>query len=198
MRIKKVPFIILLIIALLASSPAIAEEFQNMVGKQVQGQFPVKVNGKELEVQAIVIDGTSYLPIRAISEALGKEVTFDPVLGIEVKDKEVSQQVTTTQPASKPEMSDEDKEAIANAEEQILKCQRMIEENIAKIAAIDQEIGEIQKLLDGMTGDNKKYYEKKIEVLNTNKQTAIEMNEIYEQIIESSKAYIEKIKSKYE
>lgn len=198
MRIKKVPFIILSIIALFASSPAIAEEFQNMVGKQVQGQFLVKVNGKELEVQAIVIDGTSYLPVRAISEALGKEVTFDPVLGIEVKDKEVSQQVTTTQPASKPEMSDEDKETIANAEEQILKCQRMIEENIAKIAAIDQEIGEIQKLLDGMTGDNKKYYEKKIEVLNTNKQTAIEMNEIYEQIIESSKAYIEKIKSKYE
>ncbi len=60
---------------------------ENLIGRVVEGVFPVKVNGKEIEKQAIVIDGTSYLPVRAIGDALGLEVSFDADLGIELTQK---------------------------------------------------------------------------------------------------------------
>lgn len=68
----------------------------SIVGKQVQGSFPVKVDGKQLSSSAAVIDGTSYLPVRAVGEALNKEVTFDADLGIELKSKGGTQVPDTT------------------------------------------------------------------------------------------------------
>jgi len=46
-------------------------------GKEVQGTFPVYVNGKELDVPAVVIDGNSFLPVRKISESVNYNVNFD-------------------------------------------------------------------------------------------------------------------------
>lgn len=62
-------------------------EVQSLIGRVVQGIYPVKVNGVKLEKQAIVIDGTSYLPVRAIGESLGFDVSFDSNSGIELKQK---------------------------------------------------------------------------------------------------------------
>lgn len=59
-----------------------ADEVISLIGKQVQGTFPVKVFNKMLSDQAIVIDGTSYLPVRAIGEALNMQVSFDSQTGI--------------------------------------------------------------------------------------------------------------------
>ncbi|OCT12639.1 hypothetical protein A8709_33045 [Paenibacillus pectinilyticus] len=59
----------------------------SIVGKTIQGQFPVKISGKSLDTQAAVIDGTSYLPVRAIGEALNMDVSFNSDLGIELKPK---------------------------------------------------------------------------------------------------------------
>jgi hypothetical protein len=65
-----------------------AEEIiSSIIGKTVQGSFPVKIDGKQIIEQAAVIDGTSYLPVREIGEALNKDVTFDANLGIELKSK---------------------------------------------------------------------------------------------------------------
>lgn len=47
------------------------------VGKEVQGTFPIYVNGKELDVPAVVIDGKSFLPVRKISESVNYDVNFD-------------------------------------------------------------------------------------------------------------------------
>ena len=62
-------------------------EVSTMIGKAIQGSFPIKLDGKQLKDQAIVIDGTSYLPVRAIGDALNLDVSFNSDLGIELKKK---------------------------------------------------------------------------------------------------------------
>jgi len=48
----------------------------SLVGKYVQGEYPVKVDGSPLANKSIAIDGTTYAPLRAIGEAIGYDVTF--------------------------------------------------------------------------------------------------------------------------
>lgn len=69
-------------------------EVVSLVGRAIEGTFPVKISGKQLDQGAIVIDGTSYLPVRAIGEALNMDVSFNADLGIELKKKEVAPTVT--------------------------------------------------------------------------------------------------------
>lgn len=57
-------------------------EVSDMIGKVVDGVFPVTVDGELLANEAIVIQGTSYLPVREFSETLGYEVSFDMIEGI--------------------------------------------------------------------------------------------------------------------
>lgn len=76
-------------IALTISATTYADDITSLIGKTVQGVFPVKVNGDILAKTAIVIDGTSYLPVRAIGDAIGYDVSFNADLGIELKQKEI-------------------------------------------------------------------------------------------------------------
>lgn len=72
---------------------------ESLVGKQVQGEVPVKLNGAQLDNKAAIIDGSSYLPVRAIGEALGLNVDFqnnEAVLN--QKPKEEAPKVTGTTP----------------------------------------------------------------------------------------------------
>lgn len=64
-----------------------AEEIQTVVGKVIQGEFPVKIGDKELTNKAIVVDGTSYLPVREFGEAIGYEVKFSADLGVTLSPK---------------------------------------------------------------------------------------------------------------
>jgi hypothetical protein len=48
----------------------------NLIGKSVEGTFKVKLNGNTVSKDAIVVDGSSYLPVRAAGEALGLNVDF--------------------------------------------------------------------------------------------------------------------------
>lgn len=80
-------------IALTITSSVFADDIQSLIGTKVQGEFPIKVNGESLEKPAIVINGTSYLPNRAIADALGMDIKFDADLGIELKAKEVSEKM---------------------------------------------------------------------------------------------------------
>ena len=66
-----------LLVGFLLTIPAYAiAEQASMVGKKVQTEYPVFVDGKKLNVKAIAIDGTSYAPLRAIGEAIGYDVKF--------------------------------------------------------------------------------------------------------------------------
>lgn len=67
-------------------------EVVNMIGKVVDGTFAVKVGDNTIDTPAIVIEGTSYLPVRAIGDAIGYTVGFDSDLGITLTPKAVTQQ----------------------------------------------------------------------------------------------------------
>jgi hypothetical protein len=79
-----------LIVGLILAIPvgAHADEVISLVGKTIQGEFDVSLNGKKLNNRAIVIDGTSYVPIREIGESFGLDVSFDSNKGISLKQKE--------------------------------------------------------------------------------------------------------------
>jgi hypothetical protein len=83
---KKFIIGVLVGISITAAGSAYADDIvQSVVGKSVDGQLPVKISGKELSTQAIVVEGTSYLPVRAVGESLNMEVKYDPATGIELK-----------------------------------------------------------------------------------------------------------------
>lgn len=49
----------------------------NMIGKKIEVEVPVKLNGEYLNVNAIGVNGTTYLPVRAAFEAVGGDVKWD-------------------------------------------------------------------------------------------------------------------------
>jgi hypothetical protein len=75
---------------ILAFTVSAHAEVTNMIGKVIDGAFPVKVNGTTLQNQALVIEGTSYLPVREFAESLGMDVKFDANMGIELTRKTVT------------------------------------------------------------------------------------------------------------
>lgn len=86
-----------------AAGNAYADDIvQSIVGKKIEGQFPIKIAGKQLTTQAAVVDGTSYLPVRAIGDALNMDVKFDANLGIELTEKGVVKVPETPQATSMP------------------------------------------------------------------------------------------------
>lgn len=48
----------------------------SLIGKRIDGQFPIRVNGELSEVPAITIDGVSYIPLRAAGELFGAKVSW--------------------------------------------------------------------------------------------------------------------------
>lgn len=74
---KKFVMGLVLGIGLTIAVSAAAEGIQSLVGKQVDGQATVVLDGNELGTQAVIIEGTSYAPVRAIGEAVGREVGWE-------------------------------------------------------------------------------------------------------------------------
>jgi hypothetical protein len=71
--------------ALAITTSAYADNITSLIGRTIQGEFPVTIEGKELSKKALVIDGTSYVPLRAFGDAIGYNSTFDAELGITFK-----------------------------------------------------------------------------------------------------------------
>jgi len=73
----------------------------SLIGKEVQGEYAVKVDGTTLAKKSIAIDGTTYAPLREIGEAIGYDVDFLNKEVVFTKNKaEVggSEPVTTSDP----------------------------------------------------------------------------------------------------
>lgn len=85
-------------------------EVSNFVGRVIEGAFPVKYNNASIG-EGLVVDGTTYLPVRRLGEAMGLNVSFDADLGVSLTKsvtdttydttKEV-QPVVTTQVTTEP------------------------------------------------------------------------------------------------
>lgn len=79
-------------------------EVSSFVGRVVEGMFPVTYNAAPLG-DALVLDGTTYLPVRKLGEALGLTVSFDADLGVNLTKNTVGDSVysnNTEQPAENP------------------------------------------------------------------------------------------------
>lgn len=70
-------YLIGIVVGMLISvgTTALADEISN-VGKKIEVEVPVVLNGEELPVKAVAFEGTSYLPVRAVGESLGLEVDY--------------------------------------------------------------------------------------------------------------------------
>jgi len=62
--------------AVLLFGTSVLAESVTMVGKTIQSEIPVYLNGENLAVNAIAVDGASYLPVRVIASTLGAKVDF--------------------------------------------------------------------------------------------------------------------------
>lgn len=62
---------------LVASTLPVYGAISSMVGKEVKVEYPVIVDGKSLDVKAIAIDGVSYSPNRALTDALNLGIGFE-------------------------------------------------------------------------------------------------------------------------
>lgn len=58
-------------VLLATSGGAAADQVKSLVGKTVAGEYNVRVNGTTLSENAIVINGTAYVPLRSMSDSLG-------------------------------------------------------------------------------------------------------------------------------
>lgn len=65
-----------LIGAALATSFNASAAVESIIGKTVESTAAVKLNGQKLEKDSIIVDGSSYAPVRVIGESLGLAVDF--------------------------------------------------------------------------------------------------------------------------
>lgn len=68
-------FLIGLVVGVLIAVPA-SVVADNMVGKKIEVEAPVILDGEYLPVSAIGLEGTTYGPIRFLAEAFGKDVDW--------------------------------------------------------------------------------------------------------------------------
>ncbi|CAN7361868.1 hypothetical protein [Paenibacillus sp. LjRoot56] len=176
-------------VSVTAAGSAYADDIV-MVGKTIQGQFPVKISGSQLDTQAIVVDGTSYLPVRSIGEALNMDVKFDAELGIELNAKGVQSSMEST-------LTPEDQENINSTEAQYPQLTAKIEEASQRIVKYNQEKSELQAKESSETDPSqKKLYSQQIASIQENIRVAQEIVDELTKAIESMKQYVIKIKSK--
>lgn len=101
---KKFVMGLVLGVGLTVAFSAAAEEIQSLIGKQVEGQVAVVVDGVQISVPAAIIDGTSYAPVRAVGEAVDREVDWKEGKVL-LNEKTVS--VSSLVPQSTPDVQQE-------------------------------------------------------------------------------------------
>ena len=73
---KRVLFVFLVCAIFVLPVSAAAAEMSSLIGKRIQRVLPIKVGNERAPTDAIVIDGVSYAPVRAVAEMLGADVDF--------------------------------------------------------------------------------------------------------------------------
>ncbi|WP_010276361.1 hypothetical protein [Paenibacillus senegalensis] len=139
--------------ALTVGVSAHAEVTNLMIGKVVDGVFPVKLNGQTLHTEAIVIEGTSYLPVRAFSETLGMEVRFDMQEGISLYEE------GQAPPEVEPEPEEPQEEPHGPGEVPGAAA-RTVDEYNTRISTLEQTIESMYLSLSGLNGGTPEQQEK--------------------------------------
>lgn len=145
---------------LLAGASAFADS-SSLIGQKVQGLFSVEKAGTKV-ADAIVINGTAYAPIRAVSDATGTE------LAVEGK-KIIIQEKEEVTVSSSPSVQDKLKQT------QIDSLNRVIEQMTADITTYNSFLtAEKVKLSEAATDEAKKNIQDNIDMLQVNIKSANE------------------------
>jgi hypothetical protein len=77
---------------------AYADDIVTLIGKKVDGSFPLLINNVRADKDVLVIDGTSYLPVRSAAQLFGYDVSFnaDLMVILTKKNETVSKNPTET------------------------------------------------------------------------------------------------------
>ena len=86
-NMKKIFVGILIGISLSLGITAYADDIVSLIGKKVDGSFPLIINNIRAEKDVLVIDGTSYLPVRSAATLFGYVVTFNADLMVVLNKK---------------------------------------------------------------------------------------------------------------
>lgn len=104
MKKKRIVAIVLALVLAFGTGVVAKEVFEN-VKAQIRPDFVIEINGVEREfknadgerVYPILHNGTTYLPVRAIGEIMGKTVYwYEGEKRIELKDKKDNEKITVT------------------------------------------------------------------------------------------------------
>lgn len=147
---------------LMVGGTVLAEEIESWIGKTVEGQFPITIDGKRIEQPGLVIEGTSYLPVRSSGELFGYEVSF---VDSEVLLSKIEQPVQESVEIDVNELlSMEDKELIER-----------YERNEMSIAALEDKI----KMESSREISNQEYIDRTVNDVNRLKQENAEIKNIF-------------------
>jgi len=83
----------------------------SMIGKRIETEVPIKLDGEYLPINAIGLEGRTYAPVRALAEALGKEVDWDGEVIIKTSVTAGGEQME-----NKPEVDTAEKKAMLERE----------------------------------------------------------------------------------
>jgi hypothetical protein len=111
-----------LILGLVMALPitAFGSEVISMIGKKVDGQFPLIINGVQTEKPAVSIEGTSYIPVRSAGELFGYDVSF-------VDSEVILRQKTETVTEATYAIQSADLERLGEMEVELLKHERAVD-----------------------------------------------------------------------
>ncbi|MEK3787547.1 2,' 3'-cyclic nucleotide 2'-phosphodiesterase [Paenibacillus sp. FSL K6-1230] len=137
---------------------AAAEQINSLIGKAVDGEYNVRVNGSALSESAIVVDGKAHVPLRAVSDSLGADLVVNGKT-IEIRtnaepnistNTEAKSEVVISNPYSHlPKNLIEEKRD--NAAEWVVALERDIDSYEKAISRVDKRIsaaGDDQNILD--------------------------------------------------
>ncbi|GAV11278.1 hypothetical protein [Paenibacillus sp. NAIST15-1] len=124
---------------LTVSASVFADNIQTLLGKKVDKEYTVKINGKSISDKAIAVDGKAHLPVRSISDALGANVDSvnNGVISLTTKENET---VNETQP------NDNNTGAYANTSKKDL--ERLKTEKSTQLKFITDERDELIKRVE--------------------------------------------------
>jgi hypothetical protein len=86
-NMKKIIAGILIGISLSLGVTAYADNIVSLIGKKVDGSFPLIINNVRADKDVLVIDGTSYLPVRSAAALFGYDVSFNADLMVVLNKK---------------------------------------------------------------------------------------------------------------
>lgn len=131
---------------MLFAGASVFADGDSLIGKKVQGLYSVEKNGNKV-ADAVVIDGTAYAPVRAVSDATGAGLSVEGKRII-IQDKEVQPIVSSTISASEQRKKDKIfslKNGIAICQENISKFESLLKIEKEKLEA-DSSDGKVSAM----------------------------------------------------